>query len=357
MAFKIIRADPQNNIHRDAIERLWKNNLHTISLGFTERIDWLYSQNPVGDVITCLAVDQESSEIIGCASILPRTFVMGGDIRQAGIAVDFAVDSNYRVFGPSLALQRKLVEEAAAEDLAFVLAFPNPAAKGVFKRMGYEPMGSGSRFSLLVKSKDKLRDLVPVLLPNTLVGIAAGVLDGLLWMGNHLRFDTAKQRYYVKETGKLDASVDSLWNRVQTNTGFQGEHSLNYMRWRYEKCPYRDYRFFLMFSEDRQLLSYLVYYLNDDEVLIDDFQFMNERHIPALFGHFWREMRRKKAKVINIGVVNWGKTLCQQLRKAGFSLRETANCGVVMLYSDSGYDWQESLQHEDWYLTDGEIDL
>lgn len=354
MGFRIVRADPQINDHRQAIKQLWKENLRFIATG---RFDWLYRANPAGAPVTCLAVNEENGGFVGCASIMPRNFIMGGAIRRAGIAVDFAVDSKYRVFGPSLALQRKLTEEAWTEGIEFIIAFPNLASQGIFKRLGYKPIGNGVRYSRLIRSRDKLQNIVPSMFPGSLVSLAAGVMDGLFMAGNVLRLKISGSiNYSVEETGELKNLTQDIWKGNRTKKDLQGEHSLEFMSWRYEQCPYKHYRFFSLTAGDGSLLAYLVFNTEEGTVLVDDFRFSDEHYLPVLLGHFWAHMRKRGAKALNIGLVSLGSAQ-QMLPGAGCVPRETVRWGGVLSSPEYPADWHEQLQQGNWYITDGEIDL
>lgn len=354
VGFRIVRADPQNNEHRQAIKQLWKDNLRFIAAG---RFDWLYRDNPAGAPVTCLAVNEENDRVIGCASVMPRNFVIEGTFRRAGIAVDFAVDSKYRVFGPSLALQRKLTEEAWAEGMEFLIAFPNLASQGIFKRLGYKPIGSGIRYSRLIRSRDKLQKFVPSIFPRSLISLAGGVLDGLFMAGNFLKLKkSGSGSYSVEETGELKNLVQGVWKGNRTKKVLQGEHSSEFMQWRYEQCPYKRYRFFALSAGDGCIVAYLVFYTEEETVLIDDFRFSDERHLPVLIGYFWAYMRKRGAKALNIGLVSLGSAQ-QLLLRSGCIPRETVRWGGVLSTPGTPIDWHEQLQQGNWYITDGEIDL
>ncbi len=352
VSYKAILADVDSHVHRDAILGLWKRNLHLIC---DDRYDWLYSDNPAGPTITLLAVQEEQDRIVGCASIMRRDFVINGKLYPAGVAIDFAVDSEFRVFGPALLLQRTLVEQAWAQGLEFVVGFPNHAAQAVVKRVGYESLGEKARFSQVIRSRSKLREALPRVFPDWLVTAAGRVLDTGLVLRNSLSGGSAIAKVLSRDD-ELDESWQRLWEKNMEKQGIWGNHGLSYLRWRYVHCPYRDYRFFQLSDKQGELLAYLIFSLKDDMALIEDFRFSDEAWVPELFNKFWSEMHGFGVAAINTGLIFHGG-IKLMMTKAGFLLRPLDRGGVVLPSPECAIDLASLISHGDWYITDGEIDL
>ncbi|PYR28299.1 MAG: hypothetical protein DMF98_03345, partial [Acidobacteria bacterium] len=66
--------------HRNALLQLWKRNFEGAWMDTCadRRLQWLYQENPFGQARTWLAVDTESTEVIGCASVFPSHNYIGG---------------------------------------------------------------------------------------------------------------------------------------------------------------------------------------------------------------------------------------------------------------------------------------
>lgn len=352
MSYKVVLADVDNPVHREAILGLWKRNLRLVC---DDRYDWLYADNPAGHTITLLAVQEEHHRIVGCASIMRRDFVINGKIHHAGVAIDFAVDSAFRVFGPALLLQRMLVKQAWAQGLEFLVGFPNQAAQAVVKRVGYEPLGEKARFSQVIRSRNKLREALPAVFPNWLVTVAGYVLDVGLVLRHAISGGSASGKVLAMDD-ELDGSWQRLWIKNTAKPGVWGNHGLNYLRWRYLHCPYRDYHIFKLSDEQEELLAYLIFSFKDDMVLIEDFRFSDEEWMSELFSKFWREMRDFGISAINTGLIFNGSIKSMML-KAGFLPRPLDRGGVVLSSPDSSIDWKTLISQGNWFITDGEIDL
>lgn len=353
MSFNIIVADQDDPDHAQAIQRLWDDNLRFVAEG---RYGWLYGDNPAGKTLTCLAVHEEKNEIIGVASAMRRNFHYKGEIFKAGIAVDFAIDAEYRVFGPALLLQRNLVEHAWEYGLDFMLGFPNTASQGIVKRVGYGQIGKSIRFSRPIKTRTKLESMLRERsLPILMARPAAAVLDAGLSLQNRMN-DLQGTARLMSSDGEISNCLRDFWDNNSTEEKFQGEHAEDYIHWRYLQCPYKDYQLFGLFDE-QQLVAFLVFsFRNDGLVLVDDYRFLEEKWIVPLFNHFWRKMRNSGKAAINVGLVLGGKTE-KLMKDAGFIARPSERWGGILSNPGKSMDWRAMLNEENWYITDGEIDL
>ena len=353
MSFKVILADQDEPSHVRAIRQLWDDNLHFVAEG---RYAWLYQDNPAGNTLTCLAVHEETGKIIGTASAMRRNFHFRGESYKAGIAVDFAIDAEYRVFGPALLLQRTLVEHAWEEGLDFMLGFPNKASQGIIRRLGYEQIGKSIRFSRLIRTRSKLTAMLSKWnLPKLMGGPAATVLDAGLYLQNRISSPCGIPRIVESENDLGDYWRD-FWDRNRAIDTFQGDHDEDYIRWRYLQCPYKNYRLFSLF-EGQRLVAFLVFSSGDDGlVLVDDFCFLEEQWVAPLFDHFWRKMRSSGNTVINVGLVI-GTEIEKLMKDAGFIARPSERWGGILSNPDKTVDWGKVLAARSWYISDGEIDL
>lgn len=353
MGFKIILADKNNPDHTRAIQRLWDDNLHSIAEG---RYEWLYQGNPAGETITCLAVHKETDTVVGIASAMRRNFYLNGSCYTAGVAIDFAIDAEHRVFGPALQLQRALVDQAWAQGLEFMLGFPNPASQGVVIRVGYERFGENLRFSQLIRTHSKLvSELNARHFPVWLARPAAAILDTGLVLRNLLGSSSGTSKVFTS-VDELDAQCQRMWKKNIAAEGFQGEHSADYISWRYMHCPSKDYRVFGLFDKKQDLVAYLVYVVGDELLVIDDMRYLDRKWVPSLFRQFWKAARSMDNLSISAALVVSGN-IREMMVKSGFIPRPSDRWGAVLSNPASSRNWKEALSSGDWYITDGEVDL
>ncbi len=352
MGYQFIVAEAGNPVHREAILDLWRRNFR---LDCNDCYDWLYVDNPAGATITLLITLADQDKIIGSASVMRRDFVLGGEIHHGGLAILFSVDPEYRVFGPALQLQRAVIEQAWEQGLEFIVGFPNKSAQSITRRVGYEPLGEKRRFTQLIWSKEKLREKLPKAFPGWLIAGGSYVLDAGLLLRNTM-VGGASSRTKLVTGGKPDEKWQQLWEKIAANPGFKGDLGMDYVRWRYLECPYRDYRISQLFGLQGDLLAYLIFSLKDGLVLVEEFRFSDEKWVPELFAKFWREMRSRGVKAINAGLVFNGNTK-HMMAKAGFLSRPMDRDGVILAPGEHSIRWKKLLQKGDWYIPDGELDL
>ncbi len=350
MAFQIIRADLDNEQHIAAIKALWNNNLTYISPG---RLEWLYKENPAGRAYTWLALDDKEDSVVGCASVLPRKVMVDGTVRTMGIAVDFAIDAKYRVFGPALPLQRAISEQVWESGIELMFAFPNEASQGVFKRVGYQQIGESQRVAYLVRSADKFADRISF---SILAKPAARVVDTLLMARSYYDRLTPGRKTGSLRTSEPDKRWQLFWERKAAAVAFGGVQDLANVTWRYAQCPYQQYQFFGLLDEDKQLAAYLVYSEDSGVALVDDIQYLEISQLRPLFARFWQQMRRGGSCSINLNIVS-SHAVAKALIAARLVRRETARWGGVLIGPDAGVEWKKLLGEREWYLGNGEVDL
>ena len=352
----IRRADPDSSEDRAAIERLWLDNLPGISADtLAGRFDWLYRHNPAGQTLTWLAVDSREGTIAGCASVLPREVVVNGKIYRGGIAIDFAIDKEYRSYGLALQMQRAISTQVWEQGIELVFGFPNAASRGVFQRIGYRNAGKSWRGAQLLRSASKLAQRG---YSRPVAQIAGFGIDLALQMRNSLAllFKPGAKRAVVLDAP--DERWETFWSRLSPRLSFAGSRDPDYVRWRYQLCPGLQGRYFCLLDEACNLLGYLVFSSQGGVLTINDVQVLEEQLLKPLLDRFWKEMRNSKAEVINVSLVG-SRAMIDSFAGAGLVTRDSDGWAGVLVSPGMEFDLYDLLQREEvkWYLVDDEVDL
>ena len=237
-----------------------------------------------------------------------------------------------------------------------MMGFPNLASQGILKRLGYERVGESVRFSLLMRTRSKfVIRLADRHFPVWLARPASVALDIGLLLRNKLG-GSAGTTHVLSSMDRLDDGWQQLWERNSASRFFQGKHDVDYIRWRYCQCPYKDYRLFELFDDGQNLVAFLIFSIRDDVVLVDDFRYVNEKWLPSLFNRFWKSMRPTGNVAINIGLLVTD-SIKEIMTKAGFTARSSKRWGGILSNPDRPTEWKQVLDEGEWYITDGEIDL
>jgi hypothetical protein len=276
--------------HRDDVLRLWQANMsdQKIRSVLDERYQWLYERNPAGPAITVLAFDDGTGAAIGCGSAYPRLMRIGDDVVQTAIAADFAVDRRHRLGGAALTIQRALLE-AHKDRFAFLFCFPNKAAAPVFRKIGYEPVGTVKGWVKPLRSGYKLADYVK---SGPLARALAPPLDAGLAIADAVR---ALRRGTCRgePLDSFDERFDQLWERHQQRHEVVGDRGSAYLTWRYRAFTTLEYRTFGLFKGN-ELLGWVVYFTRDGKVFVADAFVSDTAQLMApLLIAFSRAMRRQ----------------------------------------------------------------
>src|SRR5262249_28885102 len=84
-------------------------------------------------------------QVVGTAGLGLRRLFLDGVTAQVGLASDFAVDPEHRSVQPALQLQ-KAVLACLGDDLPLIYGLPNRKSSAVFRRLGYQEVGTLRRF-------------------------------------------------------------------------------------------------------------------------------------------------------------------------------------------------------------------
>ncbi len=291
--FNIIQADPVE--YKEKILEFWKEYLPGTPPG---RFEWM-QENPAGPAIWFFAFEENTKRLIGTVSIMPREMVLNGKLVKAGIVGDFMVDNNYRVFGPALSLQKKVIESISTYGFDFIYTVPNQASLKMNERAGYVNAVNLVHFIKPVCSVRYLQKYLNGKLP-TYLGY---VLDFALKL-------FSKETYILpagdfEEITTIDGTFDTIWDELQKfETGLIGSHSAKFINWRYLKNPVSGFRIIALRSKSEgKLLGYIIFSMIDGKIEIYDILSLKKSYKNKLLRKIIHVARREKCRAIYISLV------------------------------------------------------
>jgi hypothetical protein len=310
--YSIVRADLERD--RDAILAVWERNLDGSPALNAAKFDWYYRSNPAGPGRCWLLLAEPGGQVVGTAGLGMRRVKVGDEVVRAGLVSDFAVDKEHRSLQPALRLQ-KAVLGAFDDDLAFIYGLPNEQSVGVFRRLGYEEVGSVERHAKVLRAAPYLRQL-----PGPAQGweLLSAPVDWALRAASPETWQRARG-LAVEETATFDSRFDALWQRASRQAVVAGERSADFLRWRYSACPLRQHvTLGIRAGEDDRLLGYAVFYREEDHVhCVDLLAEDDERALELLFAALIRHVRSGGATSISLTFSASG-SLAQRLARFGF---------------------------------------
>jgi hypothetical protein len=254
-------ADLQRD--RQVIIGLWRQNLADVN-HLEEKYDWHFLNNPSGPgQIWILKADGQP---IGTTSLGMRPLKLNETVTTAGVACDLAVNRQHRFLQPALLLQRALLTSARA-GVRIIYGVPNSAGSAVMKYVGYQEFCCVHRYVKVLRVSHYLQKsrsfgaIVPFIGRMADQGFAA--LHS---------FERWRSRRLTQVLPSFDERFDELWNQITSEPWALTVRDRQFLKWRYQECPLRQYKTLGLLTEDKsRLLGYLIYYVEDHSAVCADF--------------------------------------------------------------------------------------
>lgn len=363
MRFEITRFDPATG--REGLLSLWRDNLYTAATGrshlLERRFDWLYGDSGEGAATTWVAhahaagADQPAP-IVGCASLYPRRVLVGGQEMPAGTGCDFAVAREHRVFGPALALQRKLVSASFDDGFQFLFVRPDQASIGLFRRVGYRELGHTERWVKVLRPERFAEDINNSPLVVALSRLAAKGLEAV---------DQAFRLPHLRELFRLrpeiladtDPRFDQLWIEARPHHRLAEVRSAELLSRRYARIPTQRHQFFCLADGDR-LVGYVVFSVEGNGACVADLLARdNESSLDLLLVEFVAAMHREGMNAISVVFLE-NERMRSRLKRLFFLKRERLRPILVYLPEEAPEHIRSTvLSGRDWLLFDGGMDI
>lgn len=247
VTYSVARVAPAEA--RDELCRLWDANLK-VEGGVDRKFDWLYEDAPdLPDSVFLLAAERDGARSwVGTAGVGLRTVRVLGKELRAGLLADLAVDREHRSVMPALAMVRavKAWVLGGVADLAY--GFPNQHAEGVFKRVGYQPLGTITRYARVLRhasyaSRVKDTELrMPAAMKRmvdraadvpAIAAVAGGALDMVKLAAIAPTAVQAARRIKLVWSQGADERIDQIWEAAKDDYDVCGVRSARFLRWRF----------------------------------------------------------------------------------------------------------------------------
>jgi hypothetical protein len=234
---------------RDDLMRLWGDNL-TVDGGVERKFDWLYVDAPDRpDRVFMLAARAAGADRwIGTAAVLVRRLSVLGVDRPVGLAADLAVDRGHRTVLPALSLVRA-ARDWAIGALDLVYGFPNQLAAGVFKRVGFRPLGTIGRWARVLRHGAYAERIAGAELPRVppalrraidaaagvpaIAAVAGGAVDLARLAKLAPATADAARRHRLTWLAAADERFDALWAAARGDFDVVGVRTSRFLRWRF----------------------------------------------------------------------------------------------------------------------------
>jgi RimJ/RimL family protein N-acetyltransferase len=266
--FIIKRSDPVE--HKDQILKLWNENLSDTT---PERFEWMQKGNPAGMTCWFLAFSEDTKELVGIISIMPKELFINDKTIKVGILGDFIVSRKYRTFGPALQLLNAIINYISDSEYELIYTIPNAKSEKLIKKIGFEEYGQIYYLVKPIKLQYYINKYTSKKISNTLLKII-GYLVKIISRETFVSY-----RGIFNEVNVIDNSFDMLWEKICSNQkDIVGNHCKEYLSWRYFQNPQFEFHI-ITYRETPQgdLLGYIIFVMNDNKLEIYDIITLNKK--------------------------------------------------------------------------------
>jgi len=265
--FEIIHKEA--DLYKQQILEFWEQCLPETPPG---RFEWMNRGNPAGKTMWFFAIDKKSNDLAGTISLMPKELILDGRTIRVGILGDLMVGKRYRVFGPALSLIKAAITNIKSLGLEFIYTIPNNESKKVLERIGFLDIDS---LYYLVRPLRLQNYFEKYANPFFAKMITPFVELGIRVFSRELFTST---KGFFEEFSKANELFDLLWEKIKTKQiGIIGEHSSEYINWRYFQNPLYKFKA-LTYKEHKEglLLGYVFYTIYDSKLEIFNITSVNK---------------------------------------------------------------------------------
>ena len=331
--------------------KLWNGSQLHVADDPRHKYTWFYQDNPVGPA-TAFFLTEEADGVVGCCGLGTRLIWIDGRPTPVGLFADFAVEPAHRTAMPALVLQRALCA-GAQQRFPLTYGFPNAAAVGIFKRVGFPLLGTMSRYGKVLRHARFVKRVVPV-------APLASLLGALLDAGARCR-DAAhglirRNPHRLEWLPVPDGRFTDCFERARGRHRFISDRTADTLRWRFTQRPGRASEFAALVSPRNEVLAYAAILQKETGVaLIADFLAIDDDALGALLDLLMPALRRRgfeSAMTFFLGPMR----IEAVLRAHGFVLRESAKFVAVGAGEGLSVAPEALTKVTDWYLTEADRD-
>lgn len=253
--------------YREQIVRMWRDYLPDTP---PERYEWLIAGNPAGKTKWFLALDDQTNDLIGFITLLPRRFNYKGKDVLFGIMGDFVVEKQKRGFGPGIRLPKHVLDHAKGLGFSLIYTIPYYGSVKHIERAGFKLK---VQLGWLIKPllfDEYLKNPLLVRFLNTGIRVFDRICNAIFLNPVTLRSS------YFKITGNIDNSFEEFWSRKKCRArSILGNRNKDYLTWRYLQNPLVKFQVLVLRDKaSEELLGYVIYTIGGGRISIYDIQYL-----------------------------------------------------------------------------------
>lgn len=222
-------------------------NLYTKCFSGTiteEIVRWRYLENPVNEVLVCIAVD--NGKLVGNYAVLPCELVIDNNVYRSAISTNSMIDPEYRGRGLLVDLAKKLYCDLEKRNYKTIVGFPNHISNPLFvKKLNRKQIYEVPTLELEISKS--INDLK----------FAVTIEDDSKFILEYNHSNPENRNIYLKKTR-------------------------TYLKWRYFSNPSNIYTNYVIKDTFNSASSYIIFKEYNDKLNIVDWYFKNDFEFEAL---------------------------------------------------------------------------
>ena len=315
-----------------------------------------YFENPVGDALIELALDEEKNVLAGQYLVTPKLIYSKGKTIRAILSLNTLTREAYRGQKIFTGLAEITYQRAANEGYQFCYGAPNPNSHpGFLKKLSFVDLGDMPLYVKPLKCNKMIKERT-----------GKGWLAGIASVGN-LFFSSkdSKDSNIVQITEKNVELMNAFWDTVKDKYPVIGVRDADYITYRYLKVPIRKYHPFF-YLKDGKVVAYAVGRVREvahmTAGMIADFLYLDgyESEAKALINHLVYVMKENGAGLAGC-IMQENATEVGVLKKAGFFRcpEKVLPQPTPIIYRklNTGFDDEVIKEWKNWFFTTGDYDV
>ncbi len=220
---------------RDDRELIIRARKRLMKLEDESYADWLYFDNPAGNLRAMLAMDGEV--VAGQYVVVPLNFWLDGEKVTGTLSLDTVTHEDYRNQGIFTGLAEALFSRINDQGIQFTIGFPNENSRpGFLGKLHFEQPCSFHGF---------YRPVVPM--PDWAIGLRRSVTR-LPFLGRIETTDCPDEAW-----------LEGMWAKEREQKSATMLKDAKFVRWRYAQNPAQNYRFMTMSRRNGDPVGYVVW--------------------------------------------------------------------------------------------------
>lgn len=315
-----------------------------------------YFENPVGDALIELALDNDKNVLAGQYLVTPKLIYSRGKIIRSILSLNTLTREAYRGQGIFTGLAEIIYDRATREGYEFCYGAPNPNSHpGFIKKLSFIDLGYMPLYVKPLKTNQMIKERTE---KDWLAKIAT--------VGNAFFRSRDSEDSNIVEVNISNVELmNQFWNAVKDKYPVIGVRDADYLTYRYLKVPIRKYHPFFYIKEGK-VIAYAVGRVrevaNMTTGMIADFLFLDgyETEAKNLINHLIYIMKENGAGLAGC-IMQENASEVRVLKKAGFFRcpEKVLPQPTPIIYRKLNPKFDDSVVKEwkNWFFTTGDYDV